>query len=151
MPLEPWFQRYLDEHAAAGTPAPACPGCRRPLVRLTEPRCPHCGCALALGLKIEEPFLLPWGIALACVTAVAGLGLFLDALIAWRGSMPLTAFLLGLYAIMAAGVVFAGLGLGLLLGRRRFLRLNRDVQWLCAIIGILSAVAATMLFAVSLP
>ena len=126
----------------------ACPLCEYNLRGLTVPRCPECGRELALRVGLVEPRQGAWIAALIATALPAGVGMLLIVTIVkdgWpQGAEFQTLQNLGFWYYLLS-IPLEGC---LVWQRRRFLRIQRTMQWMIAVglgvLGVLSIVAVAM-------
>ncbi|HSU68713.1 MAG TPA: hypothetical protein VLJ39_17665 [Tepidisphaeraceae bacterium] len=109
-----------------------CPACGYNLRGLVSPRCPECGWELTLTVGAVEPFLRAWVTLVVGSCASAGIGFFFLLLVMRSGWPKREPALLVSVFIFIASIRVAGL---VLLARRRFLKLIREVQWRITTLG----------------
>jgi hypothetical protein len=125
----------------------ACPLCRYNLRALTSPRCPECGRELRLTIGLVEPRQGAWLTGQIALTAPAGIGLMIIIVSAFSGwpegnsrqGLMDFAFLFHIAMIPAAAAW--------LVGRRRYMRLSRRIQWSGAALAIAAVVTGMILLA----
>ena len=108
-----------------------CPLCKYNLRALTSPRCPECGQALSLAVGLAEPYLSAWITLAGALAASAGVGLFFGTLFV-LGNRPSPSVSLEQLVLFVFDLYFVAtipLAVCTVIFRRRFLRLNRTVQW----------------------
>ena len=132
-----------------------CPACSYNLRNLTTNRCPECGHAMTLGVRMPERSLKAWAALLSVCCLAAGLGLVA------MGAITAMSIEHGIaYSIRQVfwGQPMAGLGVmaslvalpmtaGVLAMRRRFVRMRLATQWVIVACAILYALGiCTALF-----
>jgi predicted nucleic acid-binding Zn ribbon protein len=133
--MEPWLAAYLQRHHQL------CPVCAKPL-ELRDNRCARCQSIVRLALGSVESYQLAWGLLIAALGGVTGIGGFFDMV--WlvmhegihgrsRGEIVLLAFLI-------LGPVGAIALVGAIKGRRAYFRRSKLAQW-----GMTSVAAGVLL------
>ena len=123
-----------------------CPACRYNLRGLTSPRCPECGRELRLSVGAIEPFLRAWITLVVAACSAAGVGVLFGWLVIAHGFPrrygPKETILRVVIAFFMMMVVVAP---GVLVARRRFLKLSKRAQWRIARAVMTVTVAAFLL------
>jgi hypothetical protein len=128
---------FVREHDAF------CPVCKYNLRGLTVARCPECGRALQLTVGAVEPFLAAWITGAIGAFGSSGIAVLLVTFGLWRSPHFLR---WGQYVAFYSFVSSIPIALGLLVFRRRFLRLSRLAQWLTSSLVVLLTAAQILLF-----
>jgi hypothetical protein len=122
-----------------------CPACRYNLRGLTTPRCPECGRELRLSVGVTEPFLRAWIMLAVSTCASSALGVLM-AWILFREGWPGGTEERSLKVSIVIYIVMIPLGPLVLVTRRRFLRMTKDVQWrIAGFVAIVSVAAFVLL------
>ena len=126
-----------------------CPRCGYNLRTLLGTRCTECGMKLRLTVGANEPYMMHWVIAVILITLPAGVGVLLAAVIIRHGTQDIFS---QEWAVSAAYVAFLSaipMTAGMLIGRRRFIRLPRLVQRLFVICFAAWALATFAIFVIA--
>ncbi len=123
----------------------ACPLCRYNLRALTSPRCPECGRELKLTIGLVEPRQGAWLTGQIALTAAAGVGLMI-VLVSASAGWPTDNRRQGLLNVaFAFHILMIPVAAAWLIGRRRYMRLTRAVQWTGAALAILAVTLGMIL------
>lgn len=127
----------------------ACPVCKYNLRNLTSSKCPECGWELQLRVGTKEAILGSWIATLVPVCIGAGLGIpSIIALFMSPGDVFRGRFMCGGICMIWFSICIP-FAIGLLIGKRRFIRLSADTQLGFAILaGFMTSLAilAMLLF-----
>jgi hypothetical protein len=126
----------------------SCPLCRYNLRGLSSTRCPECGRELRLSIGLLEPRQGAWLTAQIAVTAAAGIGVMIavvSIMQGWPTGDDKQTLLNAMFVFHLAMIPAATM---LLICRRRYLRLRRDVQWIGAVVAVLAVVLSMIGLAV---
>ena len=122
--------KYLELHDAA------CPVCKYNLHLLRENRCPECGTRFHLAVGTSEPSVLPWTLIILALGLPLGLGVVAAVELVLNGlPMNESPSLVDVFAYVIAALV---LTVGLLVMRKRFWSLRRNVQRNLVILAFLA-------------
>jgi len=125
----------------------ACPLCHYNLRALTSPRCPECGRELRLTIGLVEPRQGAWLTGQIALTAAAGIGVMIIVVSTFSGWPEGGDHPLLLNFAFILHITMIPLAAAWLIGRRRYMRMPRKVQWTGAGLAIAAVVAGMILLA----
>ena len=133
-----WLTAFLRERDES------CPLCAVPLRGVGTGVCPGCGRELVLTLKVADPYVRAWVTAALAMCLSAGVGVLVFAIVMKVG-LPGDGQRL-LYWVVWYFMLTVPVAAVVVLTRRRFMRLKRNVQRRLAIAAVLATVLGFLSF-----